>query len=282
MHRRPGTGLTPSFPSGEARDERRRVEAMLSPPNLQSHKGDEMVGKVLDEAIKMGLLIEEGDKGHQSLSLSDAAQRAFPGSVFDDVQGRLLMTSLLVCGEENRDICHLMAWLLAQDYRTLRGTQKGLEDELDRQVGSKRLEMTSDVRFVNLRYWSVYLGLAWLFRVGTTTEMMPDPTRHIEWLLPQLFDGKDSQPLQPWLEHLAQLCPMLPGGEFERTIPGLPSREDRHLRPSLGLALTRLRDRNVLKFESPSDAVLMVINDDGKALQVSRVRWLQQGERQTV
>jgi len=255
-------------------DSRRRLELMLSPPNLRAE--GETISRVWKEAVKLGLLTESGDKKDSVLALAEEARAAYPSGKFDDVQTRLLLTRLLAKSEENRNICHLLAWFLSQDGRTVRGTHTDLKKLHDEQIGGTQVNF-NDVAYKDLHYWSIYLGFAWSHKIaGIGEEIVPDPTRHIEWLLPSLFSGSKMQdePLPRWLEQLAELCPMMPGGAFHNAIKGLPKVS--HVRPALAFALLRLHDRGVLELSNKSDAEGIVVMDNGRPTRLTHIKWAQQ------
>ena len=257
-------------------DSRRRLELMLSPPNVRSKSEGDMVRKVVNEGVKLGLLTESGDKKDSVLVLSEDARAAYPAGIFGDIQTRLLLTRLLVKSAENRDLCHLLAWFLSQDAKTVRGTHTDLKKLYNEQIGSTQVSF-NDVAYGDLRYWSIFLGFAWSHKIGGIgEEIVPDPTRHIEWLLPFLFSNSKMQdePLPRWIERLAELCPVMPGGTFHNAIKGLPPMS--HVLPALAFALLRLRDRGVLELSNKSDAEGLVVMDNGRPTRLTHIKWAQQ------
>ncbi len=252
-------------------EKRARLEKILSPPRLLEREsgGGEMIRKVINECNKMGLTTETGDKQQdKQISLSQATLELHPTGRFDPIRFRLLLSHLIMDPEnaENHDLCKLLAWFLAQDVYTITGDQEGLEAVLRKQVGDNRLGLINDARYGDLLRWSVFLGLAWPLKLPgqKNSQLIPDPTSHVESLLPSLFANAKSKRTQlpQFVGDLVRLCPVLDNGIFYDMIRHfLPDRNPEHLSSALSLALLRLQEQHIIELVNVPDEAGKVVKD---------------------
>lgn len=185
-----------------------------------------------------------------------------------------------------------IAWLLSQDSRRPIRSAGAHVELLQQQLGNVDalgFNMRNDQIFQNLIYWARYLGYAETIGLraspssgGTTSTnyVIPDPTRAIRRVLPQIFSGTNELQISTFVERLAQLLPVLEEGsarfELERRFIGTPRRSEQHFSIATSLALTRLENARILQLVSESDADRWVIGDWTDARYVTRLHWLEQ------
>lgn len=249
----------------EPRDE---LENLLSPVNLRSEdgKGGQMVKKVIDECLRMGL-VKESERGTgRTISLAGSALDAYGGNQFDRERFRDLLTRMIISDDTtnpNEDLCTFLAWYLAQDIYTMGGNWDWMNQQLSEGFGQARRGFTEKTQWNHFGYWAIYLGLAW--RCGD--EMFPDPSRYISRQL-QWFSQILPQPVTVarFLEELTKRCPIFAGGLYYNTIKEcLPRSQNRVVCSTVSLALMRLEEHGMIRLiDTRADADVALVRVSAK------------------
>ncbi len=257
--------------------ERREVcESLLMPESLlEAEKKRPMVRAVVNEALKLGLIVKEEDeilidKGVPRILLDGKANRRY---------WPLAYMELIASSEENRDLALAFAWWLSLPVFGAPGDWTTIDRNQGFAIQVKQLNM-NDVRYSMLASWAIYLGLAWRH---LKQALVPDPTSHIRWRLEQEF-GRKEQILEmtDFVRKLSVWCPVLDSGSFrlqlekQGVLERLPAK---HLSSTLSFALVRLTEEAQLELSHAADgeALLLdetVVADRPELQRVSRVRWL--------
>lgn len=72
----------------------------------------------------------------------------------------------------------------------------------------------NDTKLPPWRRWAAFLGLGWIMKQGPTSVLVPDATRRLQPLLPEIFGERRELVFSQFMEYLALLCPELDGGEL--------------------------------------------------------------------
>lgn len=240
---------------------RTKLELLLSPESLVKTEGGQverkMIRGVLKEGIKMNLLIEGEKNRKKYLGLAD------------DIKSLDLLpfylAQLLITNEAGRDekLAIVIAWYLAQDAYNAPSNWDELESDLQKQVGSSKLEM-NNARYTQFLDWICYLGFAWKYgfkndsRGKKRSFLTPDPTAYLRSALPFLIQEPEvSISIDKFISKLGKLCPVFETGEFRKKVENqkVPGRDfDQYLSSTTSLALFRLKDEKTLRLEKKSDA----------------------------
>jgi hypothetical protein len=74
----------------------------------------------------------------------------------------------------------------------------------------------NDTKLPPWRRWAAFLGLGWVMKQRLTLVLVPDATRRLQPLLPEIFREQQEMVFYQFMERLASLCPELDGGELYR------------------------------------------------------------------
>lgn len=246
--------------------DREILELMLSPINLRPEKSSgNMVRQVVNEAVGLGVAI-----GEAQLELSPRLTDCVVARTDDPSAVRQALMALLSGGQnkENQDLCKALSWLLLQDPFKLRGDFDGLQDALRVHFGGDRLGVTNDARDGNLRYWAVYLGLAWSHAIPrgdrVVNYIVPDPTNYLRSTLPGLFAnaGRSCLGIHELLERLSAQCPLFQFGRYGSDLAQrLSFGVELTVAPAVALAMTRLTLAGHISLSDRADAPRMKCGD---------------------
>jgi hypothetical protein len=134
------------------------------------------------------------------------------------------------------------AWYAVQDERVLFELPEiGYDGPFNEQVfPDAPTRSFNSTKFAAWRKWALFLGLGWLMRLGRDI-LVPDATRRLQPLLPELFEEQNALTFTQFMERLARRCPELDGGSlFEYCWQTSRGGEERGNRLSLMLS-TALR-----------------------------------------
>ncbi len=159
------------------------------------------------------------------------------------------------------DLTRGLAWLLAQDIQTFSPSnhKQAEKQEAEQFRGSDKILLNNDVRWNNLRRWSLSLGFARSLPINSN--LLPDPTGAIRKVLPDIFDESDELSHRQFIQRLAEKIPILDGGRYRRWLeeelsrnPEWKSIEKNFLSSTLSLALRCLEKEGELDLLRKADA----------------------------
>jgi len=262
---------------------RGQLERLLSPETILTDSGRDMVKKVISECQKMRLLAEVDRNGNKVIALSDGASSMYPELVFELPLFRMLIVKLVIGKDreenENRDLCDVLAWFLAQNTYTIGSGYENFNELLRHQAGVSRLGLTNEAMYDQFRYWSVFLGFAGVHGNRRTRKhhLIPDATGFLSNHLAALYEHEDSDqlPMVEMLDRLTSICPLLKGGQFHGNISHfLPEEAPEYIPVSLSHALLRLQDRKILELLTIADHDGRILNVPDQRDKVTHVRLL--------
>jgi hypothetical protein len=243
--------------------------------------GKDRVRKTVNECFRLRLLAQEGEDVGLHPELPKEAQDPGTGErLLPLTIAKLVLNS---GNEANHDLCAAIAWYLGQDAYAPPGTWAEVERIL-LDTGMKESLKLSDVRYHMLEDWLCYLGFGWAHTPGDR-RLVPDPTSHLRWRLPELFPGSDREPFPVVMSRLATLCPVFEGGLFRTQLGGTTGEPLQRLSTATALAWLRLRDEGAVELHHESDTATLVLPDGDQTVQTSHitlVRAKQEGRRHAV
>ncbi|MCY6493402.1 protein DpdG [Leptolyngbya sp. GGD] len=230
----------------------------------------QMIKTVVRECINMGLLVEDGEDVAINPILNLKSIKQLP----------TVISNLYLSSEnaENHDFAKVLAWYLAQDFYNAPGNWQSAEPLLRQQVGSDLLEL-NDIRYGQFDDWICYLGFGWQFALSKNSSItVPDPTTYLRENLKYVFAGKANEQISvaDFIDRLGEYCPVFETGYFRDQIEQQIPRDQNVLSTITSMALCRLVDEGVLKFERLSDSSvpLFILLDGTEEIRVTHVNWI--------
>lgn len=259
---------------------RESAEGLLSPESLL--RGDDdfegnrraMASAVIDECVRLGLLLEEGESLVLNTDLPEPVRRyetvarLLPGIILDRV--------LDPTADANQDLAAALAWFLSQEVLDAPGTweetgralvQQGIQDAL----------RFNDNRYNMFVYWSRYLGLANVLAtpvssVTSEERLAPDPTACLRRIVSELpVRNGDRLPAAEFLQRVSARCSLFEGGAIRSAMDARRAQAGRFLSATTSHALLRLEEEGVLRLEMLSDADALLLVDGPRPRPVSEV-----------
>ena len=269
--------LTRIAPAGE---ELETLDGLMTHSGLRGKDDNEPEGgmrkRVVDtcnEFVRLGLLANDAGKLSLSPSLPAASQDRATAEALLPIT---VTDALLRQNNDDQSFGLALAWYLSLDPLTAPGNWDELakaesrpEDAPERRLSemAKSLDIRNDTRFGQFRHWSVYLGFAWAHSLQGSVRIVPDPTSHVRWRLPEIFSAESRLELPTFLRRLSTICPVFEGGELRDAAPKLKAETPGTLSRSTSIALLRLQDQGLIALEArraDSDRVLLDISGELK------------------
>jgi hypothetical protein len=236
--------------------------------------GKEMVRKTVNECLAAKLLAEEGEALTLHPDLPEGARDPRRAELSLPLTlARLLITKQ---NDANHDLGLAIAWYLGLDVYAPPGNWPEVERIL-LDVGMKDALKLSDVRYHMLEDWLCYLGFAWTHDPGER-RLVPDPTAHLRWRLPELFPGPAREPLPAVMARLAAVCPVFEEGLFRTRLRAGAGQAPNLLSTATALAWLRLRDEGTVELHHESDAPTLVLPDGDQTQLASHVTLVRAAE----
>jgi len=188
----------------------------------------------------------------------------------------------LLCGvsdpqANNYLLNEFTAWYAVQQERifeNLRGEQLAerfnseLYPDADLSGGERRFNST---KFIGWRTWAAYLGWGWVYPFGRSSALMPDATRRLEPLLPDLLPDSSPVRIDDFMEQLKDRCPELDGGSvyqhcWSAVRPNEPYANQLSLMLSTALRALHARQVIQLRRERDSSELRLLYRAEGQTL----------------
>jgi hypothetical protein len=162
-------------------------------------------------------------------------------------------------GQENK-LATLAAWFLCQSPAAMPQGHAQIKAALTK-TGFELAEygLGSDLKVDDLLYWLQFLGLIWQYERSKACGLVPDPSRFIGWHLDELAPVGTPVAVDDFCQRLAQICPVLDGGEVRRMVlermsrHGCESPPPDYLSAALTFSLQRLQRQRLLQIYCPAD-----------------------------
>lgn len=269
------------------RDQVDRLLATLAPRGLAGANPDLDVRRNLSAATELGIVVRSGD----DLSLGDgvlSAARRGDDAVVAALRGRALADQLNTApwGSQvgARDLTNALSWFLTFPASAapiqMEGPKRSAKDLQERDFGPRQSICEDDdsggwpignpTRWNSFRWWAASLGFAWVSPRGY---LVPDPTRAIRSVLPDVHGEASELTAREFIVNLAGVLPVLDSGRYrefvERNWRRQPVEQHRLTAP-LSDALERLRSAGTLIFDDRADAQ-RVTRDDGSTFSHVRI-----------
>lgn len=264
------------------------ITRLMSPRSLRGKdKKPEMVRDTINECLKIGLIVVDGDEVMLNPTLPEAVQRP-------DANDCLLaptLARLMFAGEEsraldgenesndieNRDLGLVISWYLAQNAYDAPRDWNTFEEALGRQTGADRLGVTNNARYGQFEDWACYLGFAWRHSLRKEKVLTPDPTAFVRNCLKEIFEPITDHrlPIAQVVRVFGRICPVLEGGDLRDKVERkIGPREENHLSSVTAHAWMRLRDEGLVELSRDSDAEVYVFPDGRENRRFSHIIWL--------
>lgn len=261
------------------RDQAERLIATLAPNGLAGANPDLDVRRNLAAATDLGLVVRAGDDVTLADGFAGVARRG-DDAIVDHLRARVLAEELNTgpWGSQvgARDLTNALSWFLTfpanESPIQMEGLERAAKDLQERDFGPRQRTGDDDdaggwpignpTRWNAFRWWSSSLGFTWVSPRG---HLVPDPTRAIRAVLPEVVGSASELTAREFIDKLAILLPVLDFGRYRSFIEDnwlRPIPEQLRLSPPLSDALERLRAAGALTFEDRADAA-RVTRDDG-------------------
>ncbi|MFF2091282.1 protein DpdG [Paenibacillus sp. NPDC058174] len=244
------------------------MPAAFASPNSERTETD-FIGKTIPEMISLGLMKQENN----FLEITDTS--ISKGSLSFEVAIQLphvIRKRALVSEEgQNEDLGRIIAWYLTQNPYRAPGSWKEVEEALLKQLKDK-MECSSDARYGQFEDWSLYLG----FTTRIWKQLMPDPTKVIRHLLPELFHDSRTHFIDTIVHRLAKLCPVFEHGSYREKMKNTYGTEALlagHLSQTTSFAWLRLQDEGVVDLRMRSDADVYILTVQEQKHRYSEITW---------
>ncbi|MBP0496277.1 protein DpdG [Roseomonas indoligenes] len=264
---------------GRAGDERERLLALLAPRSLPTRSADgesSVAPNALDEALRLGLLVRDGEKIAAAGKL-DPARRRRQGEreAFAALVERLLLDPAAPGAGSQRSFACAVSWLLTRSPGAPLEFSANQLLRLREDLGEDDdYELTSNLRWQNFCYWARYLGYCGFVGVGGKTLVIPDPTAAVRRHLADMLPDRGEMRIGEVLVGLATRCPVLEEGAIRREVEGrflrLP-REPSRLSQATSLALRRLQDGGLISMRALADAEARVLDFEDATDRVTHI-----------
>jgi hypothetical protein len=229
--------------------------------------GKDRVRKTVNECLRLGLFAQEGEDIVLHPDLPKETRDMGTGE--DCLPLTIARLVLNADNEANHDLCSAIAWYLTLDAYAPPGSWAEVERILI-DTGMKETVKLGDVRYHMLEDWLSYLGFGWAHTPGEP-RLVPDPTVHLRWRLPELFPGPDREAMPVVMSRLTALCPVLEGGVFRTRLGGAAAEPANRLSTATALAWLRLRDEGKVELHHESDTATLVLPDGDQTVLVSHI-----------
>jgi hypothetical protein len=252
--------------------------ALVAPPSVLSDGKPDMARKTLTRWKQLGFFRDVNGM----IALGEPIARI----ATDDLDGlrvavlRLILSpenNATVLGEDGQDgegskaadCTRALAWALIQDPYCFPSTYKGGESLHDKQ-GVKPKVFINDTRWNGFAEWAVFLGIAWF----ALQNLVPTPAFAIRKMVDDVFLDAGELPQAEFFVRLAQLLPIVDGGNYRKVVEAQISRPWRReslneISPSLSAALLSLEAEGTFRLETRSDAPnRMLVGAGGRELRL--------------
>lgn len=260
------------------RDEAERLVATLAPSGLAGANPDHDVRENLAAATELGLVVRSGD----NVALGDgllAVARRGEDAIMTAVRTRALADDLNTepWGSQvgARDLTNALSWFLTFSANAapiqMEGRERAAKDLQERDFGSRQSFGDEDdagewpienaERWIPFRRWACALGFAW---VSPRRHLVPDPTRAIRAVLPDVVGTTAELTGREFIDKLATALPVLDSGRYREFVERnwrRPPTEQQRLTSPLSDALERLRLAGALTFDDRADAPRVTRHD---------------------
>ncbi len=261
------------------RDQAERLIATLAPNGLAGANPDLDVRRNLAAATDLGLVVRSGDDVTLTDGLASVARRG-DHAIVDHLRAQVLTEELNTgpWGSQvgARDLTNALSWFLTfpanESPIQMEGQQRAAKHLQERDFGPRQgtgddeeaggWPIGNPTRWNAFRWWSSSLGFAWVSPRG---HLVPDPTRAIRAVLPDVVGSASEMTARAFIDKLALSLPVLDFGRYRSFIEDnwqRPRSEQQRLSPPLSEALERLRSAGALTFDDRADAA-RVTRDDG-------------------
>lgn len=253
------------------RDQVERLIETLAPAGLAGANPDLDVRRNLVAAAELGLVIRSGDEVSLADGLVNVARRG-DQAIADHIRARVLAEDLNTGAWGTqvgaRDVTNALSWFLTfpanESPIQMEGQERAAKDLQERDFGPRQGTGEDDdaggwpignpTRWNAFRWWSCSLGFAW---VSPREHLIPDPTRAIRAVLPDVIGQASELTAREFIDKLADALPVLDSGRYRAFVEAnwrRPPAEQQRLSSPLSEALERLRAAGVLRFDDRADA----------------------------
>ncbi len=244
---------------------REKLLNICAPPSAVDSQ--ERAIQTLNRWIQLGILQEDDGDNISLESTLHSEMRSSKSNL--RVLARLVRSHVLSSvnneqfweSENNKsaDFTRGVCWMLAQDVFDFNAVGHTEVQEIEVAQLRDARAFTNDTRWTGFKSWAVFLGFGWIGRYPNDVFVI-DPTVAVHDALPKVFEGSGELRQSVFFTRLAELLPVVDGGEFrtrveqkiDRSVWRSPNPDE--ISTSLSRALIRLHDRGDIILEERADA----------------------------
>jgi|GEM_PF-1236794 len=173
------------------------------------------------------------------------------------------------------------AWYAVQDEKVLFPSEEyhvSFNTDMSPYFPKPEDRLFNSTKLNGWRQWAEFLGLGWVMRWGSRPILIPDATKRVKAVLPEVFYDTELLRFHLFIERLAELCPELDGGKlFTYCWQASRGTEIRGNRLSLMLStalrtLTTLQEIQLLEEADSLDVWKLYRNQGGLYQEVTHIQ----------
>ena len=243
-------------PTREAVSHLAQLPVLLENPSSKSAlSASENIHRI---AVNCGLISENDDN---TLSLHVEPEHVATMLSFQDHMRQVLM-GITEASQSNYLFNLFSAWYAVQNEHVLHklvyeGYDVAFNKEMSAYVSTAKERLFNTTKLNGWRKWAEFLGLGWIMALGPRSILVPDATRRVKVVLPEIFLDQETLSFSLFMERLAALCPELDGGQLFlycwSISRGAESRSNR-LSLMLSTALRTLATLNTITLMNEADS----------------------------
>ncbi len=283
---------------------RENLAGLMNPPSLTKGKKTNILSEVLNEAMRLNLVVEEiaNETGEKRLQLASDVQNLNELGFIRLMEQRLLQEPSDPSWNRGR-FPEALTWFLMQDPLKPLMWDKNVRFMVETDMGeqSESFELTNKSGFQNLVYWARFLGYAVKLgftaiessedadidedesqiadqdAIKATAYVLPDPTVAIARHLPTIFGDKSQLSVSNFIQAWASVLPVLEGGVIRESLEKQArlelARQALTFSRTSSLALRRLAQRGVINLQTFSDANMYLLDYGRETSRVSHIAY---------
>ena len=166
-------------------------------------------------AVNSGQISENDDN---TLSLLVEPKHIATMSSFQEHMRQVLM-GITEESQSNYLFNLFSAWYAVQNEDVLyklvyEGYDVAFNKEMSTYVSTANERLFNTTKLNGWRKWAEFLGLGWIMSLGPRSILIPDATKRVQAILPEIFLDHKILNFSQFMERLAALCPELDGGQL--------------------------------------------------------------------
>jgi hypothetical protein len=190
-----------------------QLPVLLEDPSSKNPPpASEVIHKI---AVNCGQISENSDK---TLSLLVEPEQITTMPSFQDHMRQVLL-GITEESQSNYKLNLFSAWYAVQNEHVLyrlvhEGYDVAFNKDMAAYVSLSKDRLFNTTKLNGWRKWAKFLGLGWIMTSGSHDILVPDATKRVKAVLPEIFLDDGILSFGLFMERLASLCPELDGGKL--------------------------------------------------------------------